>query len=270
MISRMKSGDTTTIMSAFAATGLVIVLMFSAAIATSAYLTAASNGKTNEFRSRNYTYTDIDISEPNGSTYTITMDGTNKGLLGNGSGGKKAAVTNPDGEDKKPVFIRVAVTTDVYDKDGLNVTRSVKITPTFTQGSITADNTHHIPANANPQWSTSANAWTKVETDPVSNLVYFYYNAIVVPGDETFNIFDSVKLTGDVDKIPDQGEVRIRVIADAIQAVSTDDREWKAEDYTNAEIPGQWSKVPTVDVSGMTDAQKAARTPWAVTWGARN
>ena len=248
----------------FAAAAGIILLALSAVAAVNAYLTASSNQKANSFASQNYTYTDIDIDEPNGTNYTVNISSRSLYKTGGSStDAKSAAISNPGGSDKKPVFIRVAVTTDIYDKDGVNITRSMTdILPVFTQGALTADDTHHIPGNAS--WSTGADAWTKVDTG--SNLVYFYYNAIVVPGDETFNVFDNVSLSGDLTQIPDDGEVRIRVIADAVQAVAVDTDKWKAENYTASEVPGQWDVKPAVDITGMNDVQKAGRTPWAVSW----
>ena len=183
----------------FAATAGILLLAFSAVMAVNAYLTASSNQKANSFASQNYTYTDVDIHEPNGTHYTLNIsNGSLYKTGGSSSDAKSAAVINPGGTDKKPVFIRAAVTTDIYDKDGVNITRSMTdILPVFSQGAVTGDATHHIPANAS--WSTEADAWTKVDTG--SNLVYFYYNAIVVPGDETFNLFDSVTLSGDLTQI---------------------------------------------------------------------
>lgn len=248
----------------FAATAGILLLAFSAVMAVNAYLTASSNQKANSFASQNYTYTDVDIHEPNGTHYTLNIsNGSLYKTGGSSSDAKSAAVINPGGTDKKPVFIRAAVTTDIYDKDGVNITRSMTdILPVFSQGAVTGDATHHIPANAS--WSTEADAWTKVDTG--SNLVYFYYNAIVVPGDETFNLFDSVTLSGDLTQIPDEGEVRIRIITDTVQAVAVDTDKWKAENYTASEVPDQWQKKPSVNLSGMNDDQKAARTPWAVSW----
>ncbi|MBQ9900765.1 MAG: hypothetical protein IJM51_00035 [Clostridia bacterium] len=268
MNNRKKKSSTPTLLLPFASTALILLLAVSTVAAVNAYLTAITNTKNNSFEAMNYTYTDVEIHEPNGQNYTVNIsNGSLYKTGGDSSETKKAAVVNPAGRDKKPVFIRVAVTTDIYDSNGVNITRTLPgILPQFTQGSITnaCDDTHHIPANASGSWANEADVWTPADTG--KNLVYFYYNAIVVPGDETFNLFDSVSLSGDLTQIPNGAEVRIRIITDAVQAVAIDTDKWTAENYTSSEVPAQWAKKPVVDTSGMTPAQKAGRTPWAISW----
>ena len=142
-----------------------------------------SNNKTNPFFPM--TVTDININEPNGSEYEMDVTGTVTT--------KKVIIENPDGNAKKPVFIRVAVVPSIKDKQGSYLNKEVTIDP----------------ATAFDE------SWTLQDG-------YYYYKYPVMPGARTTELFQNstVKLNC---TLHDGEYVQLDVIADSVQATANGD-----------------------------------------------
>jgi hypothetical protein len=214
----------------------IMVVSVAGVLVVRAYLTAVTNNKINPFAPMTYTNTEID--EP-ATTWNKTPTDANPDITID----KSAIVKNLPGNDKKPVFIRVAVTYSVYNGDGVNVTSDYPINELqFTQG----------------------DDWTKGSTFTNHPDEYYYYNAIVIPGDQTTEFFKT-DVTVDFDsKLPAGYRVEIDVIADTVQAVSTDSAKWKASDYIfAAEAQQAW---PNRNASISAPADTSQQVPASVTW----
>ena len=170
--SKLSKSDKYMVFSAFAAAAGIMVLACSAVVSVHAYLSAQTDEKINLFAAKNFTYTDISISEPGGSTYTLSIDGTTHvGTFKSGSANKTAGVVVSDGTDKKPVFIRAMMTYAFYDTNGVNITlKYPTVTPTYDVGSD----------------------WT-AKTGGAGT--YYYYNKIVLPGETAADLLDEDGVT---------------------------------------------------------------------------
>lgn len=147
------------------------------------FYSAKSNDKTNPFFPM--TVTDININEPNGSEYVMDDNGTVTT--------KKVIIENPDGNAKKPVFIRVAVVPSIKDKQGGYLNKEVSIDP------ATAFDT----------------SWTLQDG-------YYYYKYPVKPGGRTTELFRNSTVT--LNCVLQDGEyVQLDVIADTVQATANGD-----------------------------------------------
>ncbi len=225
-----------------------LVVILASVIAVRAYLTAQTDLMKNKFSSKEMTYTDTSIFEPGGSSYTIDIDNQSKiGTLKSNSTDKSAQVHNSDGIDKKPVFVRVTMVMNIYDSNGVNVTRDYpECTPTYVPGANWGDNWVADSQNTTP--------------------VCYYYKHILVPNGYTSNVFDSVTIAH-ADKLPQNATVKIRVMTDTVQAVETDDVNWTAADYTESEVAKAWSGATAeVDTSDLTDLQLASQVTAPVNW----
>lgn len=200
-----------------ASAGVVFVAVASVLVVR-AYLSAQTDDVTNPFAPM--TYTNTDIYEPT-DEYTVAPTSS-------ASFNKSIQVCNNAGEDKKPVFARVALVATVYDANGLNVTTDypdVKVTP---------------PTNCNSEY------WTK-GTDG-----YYYYNYILYPGDYSYRLFTasqnfSVSGISNFYSLPVGGKIDVAVILDTVQAVETDSALWY-------EPSPAFSKQPATDAWGSTAA----------------
>lgn len=252
MAARLKSSDKYMIFSAFAAAAGIMVLACSAVVSVHAYLSAQTDVKNNPFSPKNFTYTNTAVVEnpdTTGQKYTITVDTEDtekKGTLKYSSQDKTAYVQNLSGEDKKPVFVRVTMVMAIYDENGVNVTRKYPTCqPVYT--------------------TTNDTKWAK---QTVGELTYYYYKEIVAPDNRTENVFDSVKIKH-ADLLPTNAEVKIRVIADTVQAISDDDSRWTAADYATqnyatAEVHTAWDVYPTsVTPDDETTKSNATITSWS-------
>lgn len=218
----------------------IIIVSVSGVLIVRAYLTAKTNDKINPFAPM--TYTNTEVSEPE-HEFSSTQD-INKDI----TVAKSAKVKNLAGSDKKPVFIRVALTYSVYDENGVNVTSEYPI-----QG-------YEFPNGLGTGWTQK-------------NDGYYYYNAIVPPGGETNEIFAPVdpevkspRLKVLLDKdLPTTYRIEVNVIADTVQAVATDSSKWTASDYTAAEVNKVWNHHPTFTVPvGKEDTQEGvAISSWS-------
>lgn len=147
------------------------------------FYSAQSNDKANPFFPM--TVTDININEPNGSDYAMDE--------GNTVTTKKVIIENPDGNAKKPVFIRVAVVPSIKDKQGGYLNKEISIGP------ATAFDT----------------SWTLQDG-------YYYYKYPVMPGERTTELFKNSTVT--LDCVLQDGEyVQLDVIADTVQATANGD-----------------------------------------------
>lgn len=154
------------------------------------------------------TYTDTEINEPQ----------TEFTLSGSSTISKKATVNNPAGAQKKPVFVRVTVVCSVYDSEGINVAYKYNCAASFT----------------------AASGWTKDGN-------YYYYNKIVDPGEATTELFGSDVSISNTADLPNDYKINVDVIADTVQAVSTDSSKWTADDYTALEVQKAWNVIPLFD-----------------------
>ena len=231
LIERFKKLDRSSLLLALCAVMGVVVVSVAGVLVVRANLTAKTNNKINPFAPM--TYTNTEIKEDHDTWSDIEQDSSYDVSVA-----KKAKVENNDGTDKKPVFIRVAVTYSVYDSAGVNITSEHPCTLSFDEGS----------------------GWVKKNDDG-----YYYYNAIVVPGGLTNELFGSdVKVSfNDGDALPSGARVEIDVVADTVQAVATDSSKWKASDYTADEVSKVWTHVPSFTVP---NDKKDTREPINITW----
>lgn len=162
---------------------LVLSLLLSAGLITAAtwgFYSAQSNHKINPFLPM--TVTDIEIDEPNGTDYVMQGDGTVTT--------KKVIIENPDGNAKKPVFIRVMAVPSIKDKQGGYLNKEVTIDPSTV---------------FNEEWTYSDG--------------FYYYKFPVMPGGKTTELFknSTVKLNCSLQ----EGEyVQLDIIADTVQATA--------------------------------------------------
>jgi len=229
-MEKIKKLDRNSVMLAVCAVLGIIVVSVAGVLVVRAYLTAVTNNKINPFAPM--TYTNTEIEEPT-SSWPDTPQDTSYDVYIN----KSAKVKNLPGADKKPVFIRVAVTYSVYDNNGVNVTPEYPCTISF--------------AKASDDW-----------TDKTGG--YYYYKYIIDPGETTTELFKqnnftvsgankSVKV--DCTKtIPDGYRIEIDVIADTVQAVSTDSSKWTSADYETKDAKAAWGSLP----EGVTAAKKSS------------
>lgn len=233
----------------------IIVVSVAAVFVVRAFLTDFTQKRENEFAS--ITYTNIDIVEPGGKTYTVSLDLNNQNhyVSGNGTVTKDAQIKNLDGEDKKPVYLRIKTLLTVYDADGNNVTLDY----CFGSEPVSLQEPAYLQQTAD---------WYK-GTDG-----YYYYKHIMVPGQTTDHIFpgnatDGYKATiNNAVVLPDNAHVHIDILADAVQAVSTDTVLWTAADYYTAasigEVQTAWGMTPS-PASVSDDSQKVTTTcGWSV------
>lgn len=165
---------------------LALSMLLAAGLITAAtwgFYSAQSNSKLNPFLPM--TVTDININEPNGSEYTMESDGTVTT--------KKVVIENPDGNAKKPVFIRVMAIPSIKDRQGGYLNKEVTIDPATV---------------FNEEWTYSGG--------------FYYYKYPVMPGSGTTELFknSTVKLTC---ALQDGEYVQLDIAADTIQAVANGD-----------------------------------------------
>lgn len=197
----------------FVATAAILLVSVVGVLAVRAYLVAQSEQKNNEFAPM--TYTDTQIEEPQ-TEFELTDGATTIQ--------KKATISNPAGEQKKPVFVRVAVVCSTYDAEGINVAYKYNCTASFT----------------------TASGWTLKDDG------YYYYNSIVDPGESTTELFGSAVSISNTEDLPNDYKINIDVIADTVQAVSTDSSKWTSDDYTTAEIATAWGITPALNGKTVT------------------
>ncbi|MBQ9902298.1 MAG: hypothetical protein IJM51_07940 [Clostridia bacterium] len=242
-MEKIKKLDRNSVMLAVCAVLGIIVVSVTAVMVVRAYLTAITDNKINPFAPM--TYTNTEIEEPT-SSWPDTPQDTSYDVYIN----KSAKVKNLPGADKKPVFIRVAVTYSVYDASGVNVTSDYPV--------ITTDHDNELVF-------TQGTNWTAKQSDG-----YFYYNKIVLPGGQTDEFFGSAVKVDFGKTLPDGYKVEIDVIADTVQAVSTDSSKWKelGGKFSATEVSLAWGKTPTGDPSGDLPAVTATGDGLKIKWPA--
>lgn len=107
---------------------------------------------------------------------------------------KKVIIENPDGNAKKPVFIRVAVVPSIKDKQGGYLNKEVAIDPA-----------------------------TAFHENWALHDGYYYYKYPVMPGDRTAELFQNSTVTLNC-SLRDGEYVQLDVIADTIQATANGDK----------------------------------------------
>lgn len=215
-----------------------VVVSIASVLIVRAYLSASTDNKINEFAPM--TYTNIGIQETfnaslsyNGTTAIVSKD---------------AAVQNLAGSDKKPVFMRVKLLCTVYDANGYNVSLD------YSDVSVT--------------WNPAASGdWTSIGD-------YYYYYRIVLPGESTSKLFASSNVSiVNGQSVPSGYTIHVDILADAVQAVSTDSARWKASDYTssnaadNPEVKVAWGIKPATITYDAANADKhvSATVTWLTT-----
>mgnify|MGYP003370188193 CR=1 FL=1 len=214
----------------------VIVVSVASVFVVRALLTDFTDEKQNEFYTM--TYTNIEITEPN-ATYKVEFNIVNNEYVDHDHNGyvtKNAVITNLEGIDKKPVYLRVKVVTTVYDADGNNISMLYPNVQAYWSDF----------RNANPGYQD--NEWTVLGDG------YAYYYRILLPGDSTAALFKSDNEANKVrifeaGTLPEGCTVHIDILADAVQAVSRDTVRWKAADYYKnesiVEVSNAWGRTPT-------------------------
>lgn len=160
------------------------------------------------------TYVDIDITEPNGNSYTVTEDSQNSD---NGTvtttkdvtDKNKSACVTINGANKKSVVVRARIIAEIYNQSGECV---------GTTNNYTLIQTHSTTNAA------EADNWYYKDG-------IYYYTSILHANESTTNLFDSVTLTK-LSEIPDGGEVKFHVIVDTLE-VETETKN-STEKPTNA------------------------------------
>ena len=215
------------VMVLLAATAGIIFLSTAVVLIVRAYLTAHSGEKNNNFSP--LTYTNTEILEQNGELYTFSSATENPSTHKYSTTiSKPAVVHNLEGKDKKPVYIRVAVKYNAYklvvpdDPNAqsyeVNVTPDYPVTLSFTPG----------------------NGWERSLDDG-----YLYYSYVVVPGGSTDPVFAGDNVTLIMDKEPeDDVYFHIDLVADTVQAVSTDSAKWTSSDFEKTDAQSVWTSMP--------------------------
>ena len=188
----------------------VVFISVAIVMVVRAYLTAQTDSATNPFAPM--TYTNTDVYEP---TSSFTVNETTNTFT------KAIQVYNNEGDDKKPVYARVALVATVYDANGLNVTSDY---PTIT---VTP------PESYSDDWAKGTDG-------------YYYYKYILHPGDYSTALFGADQkftiggITGSA-SLPENGRVDIAVVLDTVQAIESDSALWKdSPSYTTSFASNAW------------------------------
>lgn len=240
----------------FTAFGAVVVTV-AVILVVRAYLTAQSVELSNPFGPM--TYTDFEIgevsSQPTSSQWAVES-GAEENVKYNLNVNKDAFVTVRKTNQLKPVYVRLCVTTAVYESalsDAINISA--------------------LYPDVQAQWTLNTGDWTAKPSTDGTNTTFYYYNKIVLPeyigtftGDgSTTDIFASQLTILNAKKIPESAQVRINVIADCVQAVSTDSSNWKEEEgahFTTTEVSQAWGIAPTGTLPLVTATGDDLRITW--------
>ena len=234
----------------------VIVVSIAGVLVVRAFLSAESDTLVNPFSGMTYTNINIDDTLSADVTWTIPEGGSADFTVT-----KHAKVDVPASNELKPVYVRLMITTAVYesvDKNG-----------------VLADD---ISATLNPpvyaSWTLNTTDWTK---KTVNGVDYYYYNKIVLPTDDANGITSDIFGNGNVTvkngkNIPAGAEVRINVIADTVQAVSVDTVHWdknSSDRFSATEVTQAWGLTPTGpsggDLPGVQSTGDGLKIEWPTT-----
>ncbi|HEX3037775.1 MAG TPA: hypothetical protein VHO94_02125 [Oscillospiraceae bacterium] len=157
---------------------------------TLAFMTAHTNTVTNKFTPG---VANIVVSEPNGSSYTISSNNTVDKIV---------AITNPNsspvsGRNPVPVYVRVRLVPVMRYSSGAATESAIG-----TGEPVSVDY---------PDWN--SNKWVKVND-------YYYYKEILPPGKTTDYLIKTAVIK---DGLKNGRKLEIQVIADSIQTVSDDE-----------------------------------------------
>lgn len=168
----------------------VLVVALSAAYGTQAFMAAETGGENNIFHPG---VADIEVSEPNGSSYAI--DGNSYAVDGNSTIAKKVAITNVEHDGHAiPVYVRVKLVPVLRDANGDGTGEPVNVTYPL----------------ANP------GSWTELQSDG-----YYYYKGILQPGVTTPDLIDQATVDSKAiasGALSGGKKLEIQVLADSIQA----------------------------------------------------
>ena len=195
--------------------------------------------KTNAFYPK--TYVDMDITEPNGISYTVTEDPQNsdKGTVTTtktdvtDNNKNKSACVTINGANKKSVVVRARIIAEIYNKGGECVGTTNNYTLTRKMNKVSY--TDQQDKRGENKWVTSGESSTEktLSQTEEKNWYYkegiYYYTSILHANERTTNLFDSVTLTK-LSEIPDGGSVQFHVIVDTLEVETetkkdTDDKE---------------------------------------------
>lgn len=197
--------------------------------------------KTNAFYPK--TYVDMDITEPNGNSYTVTEDPQNsdKGTVTTtktdvtDNNKNKSACVTINGANKKSVVVRARIIAEIYNQSGecVGTTNNYTLVQTHLTTNVTeADNWYYKGG-------------------------IYYYTSVLHANESTTNLFDSVTLTK-LSEIPEGGEVKFHVIVDTLE-VETETK--KDTDNKDTEKPTNASRENIekywTDTASINDLWKA-------------
>lgn len=247
----------------FTAFGAVVVTA-AVILVVRAYLTAQSAELSNPFGPM--TYTDFEIgevvSDPTSSQWAVES-GAQENDKYNLNVNKDAFVTVRKTNQLKPVYVRLCVTTAVYESAASDASDAINISAQY--------------PDVQAQWTLNTGDWTAKPSTDGTNTTFYYYNKIVLPeyigtftGDgSTTDIFASQLTILNAKKIPKGAEIRINVIADCVQAVSGDSSRWREEKdgeyparFSTTEVQQAWGIAPTGTLPYVT----ATGNDLAITW----
>ena len=169
--------------------------------------------KTNAFYPK--TYVDMDITEPNGNSYTVTEDPQNsdKGTVTTTktdvTDNNKSACVTINGANKKSVVVRARIIAEIYNQSGecVGTTNNYTLMQTYSTTNVAEADKWYYKGGI------------------------YYYTSVLHANESTTNLFDSVILTK-LSEIPDGGEVKFHVIVDTLE-VETETKK-DTEKPTNA------------------------------------
>lgn len=235
-----KSNKFGNILIAVCATAGIILAAIIAVFAVQAYMYTETEWKENEFGQFTYTNTDTVMND---ADITVSIDSTDGTIGGDNMGSQSAVIKNFRGKDKKPVFVRAFVTMIIYSDS----TQTFDVTPSYSQYVLNF---------------TPGSGWSRLEDG------YYYYNKVLRPSEKTSDLLQSVSISVDTEAynsgfdnpLPDGAVIKIMVLADTVQAVSTDTSRWTTEDiYNSTEVSAAWhnvTKTISPSLESLTDDQK--------------
>lgn len=219
--------DKTKVLKVSLAVGGLAIVAAASMLATTAYLSATTNDKTNEFKP--YTLTDTQITEngnTTGGTYELQNDYTTSRY--NYITGKVVTVQNPSGASKKPVFVRVLATVEGVEQTG----ETGESYYTFTTTTIKETK------NLNDEY------WFYNESDG-----YYYYKYVLYPGYQTQPLFKD----GEID-FSDNENVTLTFTTDTVQAWANGKRDVIDTSFAIA----AWGSLPSdVNATNTSDSNVA-------------
>ena len=169
----------------------LVLLALVAVSGTLAYMTAKTNMQTNKFDPG---IADIEVSEPNGSSYVIDENTSTVNKI--------VAVTNEKKENAIPVYVRVRLVPILRNANGEGTGEQVAVT---------------YPGINKTKWTAGING-------------YYYYKEVLKPGHTTPSLITQAKVEGG---LPQGRELEIQVIADSIQTVANAEQEAWGMKYNN-------------------------------------